>query len=307
MLEILAGAMRFRSLSLTLSLLCLAGINVRAADNYLKADNFNSFENNIPPFIRKNPVCIDNQEAIQKVLVLINQEKQCFDLPKNTFAFKKRTENLKKLTINKLVSITLDRDPNIRSYQNSLLANIYSSRAAWADAFGFSLSMAAIPSRVYSDTYNKDLIDTSNYSFSNSIDTSFSGNLSMSVNLLDLAEIYNARATAETVGSGKAELQEEAINTVQSAISSLINYWYYKNLSEIYLTDISNSLNSLVFSYGLYQIGQSSASDLSSLLASLRASQANYINNLNSFNSAINSLRRYLNDEASDYFVPYQI
>ena len=58
----------------------------------------------------------------------------------------------------------------------------------------------------------------------------------MSVNLLDLAEIYNAKATAETVGSGKADLQEEAINTVQSAISSLINYclqkliyYYYQN------------------------------------------------------------------------------
>ena len=42
-------------------------------------------------------------------------------------------------------------------------------------------------------------------------------------------------------------------------------------------------------------------------MASLRASQANYINNLNSFNSAVNSLRRYLNGEASDYYVPYQI
>ena len=63
-------------------------------------------------------------------------------------------------------------------------------------------------------------------------------------------------------------------------------------------------MTSLVFAYGLYQIGQNSVADLSSIFASLRASQANYLANLTNFNSAINNLRRYLNELESRYFLP---
>ena len=129
----------------------------------------------------------------------------------------------------------------------------------------------------------------------------------MSINLLNLAEVYNARATAETVGSSKAQLREQAIDTVKSATSAFVDYWYYDNLSKVYITDISNSLKSLIFAYGLYQIGQNSVTDLSSIFASLRASQANYMDNLVNHNSAANSLRRYLKDQISDYFIPEQV
>ena len=76
------------------------------------------------------------------------------------------------------------------------------------------------------------------------------------MNLIDLAEIYNAKASAEEVTYGRAELQEEAIDTVQAAASSFVDYWYYDRLSKIYLDDIFNSVTSLTLAYGLYEIGQ---------------------------------------------------
>ena len=44
------------------------------------------------------------------------------------------------------------------------LSSIY-SRAAWSSALGFTISMTATPSRVYADTYTKDLIDTDTAQF----------------------------------------------------------------------------------------------------------------------------------------------
>ena len=299
--------MNLKSVGLSLSALCFISMPIRAAEQKL---DFNQVSNNsidnFPSIENINPVCLDDYSPVANVINLIDQKKQCFDLPSNAFSFKDKTSNLKELTIPELVNITLDTSPNISGYKNNYQSYIYSSRAAWADVFDFTISISSTPSRVYSDIYTNDLIDTYNYSYSDSINTKFSGGLSMSVNLLDLAEIYDAKATSETVTSGKAELQEQAIDTVKSATSAFINYWYYNNLSEIYLSDISNSLTSLTYAFGLYQIGQNSVSDLSNILSALRASQSNYLSNLVRFNSAINSLRRYLNDREDEYYVPDQ-
>ena len=127
------------------------------------------------------------------------------------------------------------------------------------------------------------------------------------MNLIDLAEIYNAKASAEEVTYGRAELQEEAIDTVQAAASSFVDYWYYDRLSKIYLDDIFNSVTSLTLAYGLYEIGQTSVSNLAQILSSLRASQTDYLNNLVSLNTAINDLRRYLNDQEINYYIPDQL
>ena len=296
--------MGFKHLGLSFVVACFLGIPVSAEENKFIPDVENSLISNIPSFVDANPLCLDHQPAIKEILVLIDQKNECGELSQHSFGFNEMKPHLKELTIHELAGIILKVNPNIRAYQNMFLSSIYSSRAAWATALGFNLSLAATPSRVYSDTYTKDLIDTYNYSLQDSVNTSYSGSLSLTINLLNLAEIYNAKATAETVGSNKAVLQEQAIETVKSATSSFIDYWYYNNLSKVYITDISNSLTSLVFAYGLYQIGQNSVADLSSIFASLRASQANYLANLTNFNSAINNLRRYLNELESRYFLP---
>ena len=298
--------MGIRIFGLSITVACLIGAPVCAQEEKLLNQELNVFIDNIPAFTSSTPLCLDNEPTLEAILALVNQTKQCIELKGDEFSFKKKNPQLKELTVSELVSITLDNNPKISAYQYMFLSSIYSSRAAWSSALGFTISMSATPSRVYADTYTKDLIDTDTYSISNSINTSFSGGLSMSINLLNLAEVYNAKATAETVGSSKAQLREQAIDTVKSATSAFVDYWYYDNLSKVYITDISNSLKSLIFAYGLYQIGQSSVTDLSSIFASLRASQANYMDNLVNQNSAANSLRRYLKDQISDYFIPEQ-
>lgn len=300
--------MSFRIFGISFTIFCLAGLPVDAGEQQSESSRLKQeITDQIDSSNQLDPVCLDEFKPVAKVLQLIDQKKQCFKLPTDIFDFKKDASSNKQLTISELAKITLEINPNIKAYEKNYQAYIYSSRAAWADAFDFDISGVATPSRVYTETYTKDLINTYNYSFADSVNTEFSGSVTLSMNLIDLAEIYNAKASAEEVTYGRAELQEEAIDTVQAAASSFVDYWYYDRLSKIYLDDIFNSVTSLTLAYGLYEIGQTSVSNLAQILSSLRASQTDYLNNLVSLNTAINNLRRYLNDQEINYYIPDQL
>ncbi len=111
--------MNLKSVGLSLSALCFISMPIRAAEQKL---DFNQVSNNsidnFPSIENINPVCLDDYPPVANVINLINQKKQCFDLPANTFSFKDKSSNLKELTIPELVNITLDTSPNISGYKN---------------------------------------------------------------------------------------------------------------------------------------------------------------------------------------------